>query len=153
MSESNDRKALRAYLRAVDDGGVSMADLGNIAEQAARAALALPDPTERLARALRDLLNCCQCANQAVLYEATSALAAHEHGIETPRGKWGIWCETWGGMTGSREGWMKINGVPCEFATEADAKVEAARQTRYMQRGPRGTTRTSYRYSARLMVL
>ena len=36
------------------------------------------EATEKLATALRNLLNCCQCANRDVVYQATCALAEIE---------------------------------------------------------------------------
>ncbi len=41
--------------------------------------------------------------------------------------QFGIWCEVWGGVTGSREAWMKRDGKVHAFLDEQEAIDEAAR--------------------------
>lgn len=43
---------------------------------------------------------------------------------------WGVWCEVWGGVTGSRSAWQKgKDGSPEAFATRELAE-EAAKERR-----------------------
>ena len=39
----------------------------------------------------------------------------------------GVWCTVSGGVTGSRESWMKENGEIKTFPSETDAETEAAK--------------------------
>jgi len=55
------------------------------------------------------------------------------HPVEIPEDEvllapreWGVWCEVWGGVTGSREAWLKSNGARATFATREEAEAEAA---------------------------
>ena len=61
----------------------------------------------------------------------------------------GIWCEVWGGVTGSRSSWMKRDDVVVEFATEEEAQAEADRLMEAVRSRPFSSV--SFRYSARRM--
>jgi hypothetical protein len=58
---------------------------------------------------------------------------------------WGVWCEVWGGVTGSREAWLKADGKVATFATKEEADAEARDQNNRTANNPRA----SFRYSAR----
>jgi hypothetical protein len=56
-----------------------------------------------------------------------------------------IWCEVWGGVTGSRAAWFKCNEAIHNFLTREAAQKEADRLN-----ADRATdTRASYRYTVR----
>jgi hypothetical protein len=42
-------------------------------------------------------------------------------------GPWGVWCEVWGGIMGSREAWLKNDDKIATFATHEEAEAEARR--------------------------
>ncbi len=42
----------------------------------------------------------------------------------------GIWCEVWGGVTGSREAWLRCDNARVRFADQTEAEREAERLTR-----------------------
>lgn len=56
-----------------------------------------------------------------------------------------IWCEVWGGVTGSRAAWLKQNGEIADFATREAAEAEAARLNDRTKDNPRA----SFSYSVR----
>lgn len=56
-----------------------------------------------------------------------------------------VWCEVWGGVTGSRQAWLKRDGKPVEFASMELAEQEAKR----LNETTASYQRASYRYSAR----
>jgi hypothetical protein len=59
-------------------------------------------------------------------------------------GRWAIWCSVDDGVTGHREAWLKGAGTVQTFATEDEARAEAAR----MQSIPK-LSRSSFTYTAR----
>ena len=61
-------------------------------------------------------------------------------------GWWGVWCRVSGGVTGTREAWLKRDGEREVFATEAEAAARAA----ILQAEMNGPHRTAdFRYTAR----
>lgn len=42
-------------------------------------------------------------------------------------GEWGVWCQVSGGVTGTREAWLKSNGEIQLFDSEDAARAEARR--------------------------
>jgi hypothetical protein len=60
---------------------------------------------------------------------------------------WGVWCEVWGGVTGSREAWLKIDGKVATFPTCDEAEAEARRLGQRMD--ARLYSAANFRYSAR----
>lgn len=46
--------------------------------------------------------------------------------------KYRIWASVSGGITGSREAWLKVNDEPVEYATRAEAQAEADKQNKLM---------------------
>jgi hypothetical protein len=66
---------------------------------------------------------------------------------------WGVWCEAWGDGSSYRAAWLKSNGMLATFATEAEAKVEAARLRAKKDGGGPVFSRTGiFSYSARLLT-
>lgn len=59
--------------------------------------------------------------------------------------KYGVWCEVFGGVTGSREAWLKSNGELMKFATFEEAQAEARR----CQSVDRRFSTANFRYTAR----
>ena len=57
---------------------------------------------------------------------------------------YGVWCQVWGGVTGSRAGWLKENGKPQVFATLAEAEQVAAEHQASIKDRPHGSARFSY---------
>ena len=59
----------------------------------------------------------------------------------------GIWCEVWGSVTGSRAAWMKNNGKVKYFEDQAEAEAEAVK----LNHKTNGNTyrSASFRYSVR----
>lgn len=60
--------------------------------------------------------------------------------------RWGVWCRVSGGVTGTREAWLKSLGVRQEFATKEEAEKEASALNERMN-GPYRTA--SFSYTAR----
>lgn len=61
-------------------------------------------------------------------------------------GTWGVWCEVWGGVTGSRCAWMKgADGAVMVFASEASAAIRAEEQAACVA----GNARAQFRYTPR----
>jgi hypothetical protein len=58
----------------------------------------------------------------------------------------GIWCEVWGGVTGSRAAWMKADGQLVRFGSREAAEAEAARLNERLN-GP--NARASFNYTVR----
>jgi len=48
--------------------------------------------------------------------------------------RWGVWCEFWGGVLGSRAGWRESEGKAVEYATFEEAEAEARRLTDSLDR-------------------
>lgn len=61
--------------------------------------------------------------------------------------KFGVWCEVWGGMSGSRESWLKENGKRSEYATASEAAEVAHKLTRGVAENPFRTA--NFRYTAK----
>ncbi len=59
--------------------------------------------------------------------------------------KYGVWCEVWGGVTGSREGWLKSMGEIMVFTNRDNAEQEAEHHNKRTANNPRA----SFRYSAK----
>lgn len=60
-----------------------------------------------------------------------------------PRELYGIWCEVWGGVTGSRAAWLKgDNGLRWETTNYNEAQSRAA----YLQEQVRNNNRASFSY-------
>lgn len=53
-----------------------------------------------------------------------------------------IWCRVSGGVTGTREAWLKSDGVVKEFATREAAQAEADKLNR-----PQPYSTASFRYT------
>jgi hypothetical protein len=62
----------------------------------------------------------------------------------TEKEKWGIWCEVWGGITGSRSAWLKDIDAIWE-----GTKEEAETMVRILMCQP-SEGRASFRYTAKL---
>lgn len=60
---------------------------------------------------------------------------------------YGVWCEVWGGVTGSRASWMKNNGERVEFATLKEAQDVAQKLTETIALNPHHTA--NFRYTAK----
>lgn len=58
---------------------------------------------------------------------------------------YGIWCEVWGGVTGSREGWMRDDQGILEFEDEEIAALAAAAA----QEGRSKSPTANFRYTVR----
>lgn len=54
-----------------------------------------------------------------------------------------IWCSVYGGVTGTREAWMKSEGEVMEFETREAAEAEAAKA----RAGTAGNSRCSFSYT------
>lgn len=59
--------------------------------------------------------------------------------------QYGIWCEVWGGKTGSRSAWLKVDEKPQLFPTFALAEEQAGR----IMAARQDNRKASYRYVAR----
>ena len=68
--------------------------------------------------------------------------AANEH-----PGTWGIYCTVSGGVTGSRQAWLKSDGELVEFGTREEAEAEATRLRNSV--GRHSATRFTYTATAR----
>lgn len=61
--------------------------------------------------------------------------------------RYGIWCEVWGGVTGSRSAWAKRAG---EIESFAELEAAIAQAEHYEQRSNGNPyAKASFRYSAR----
>jgi len=58
---------------------------------------------------------------------------------------YGVWCRVSGGMTGTREAWMKSGGRVARFETLEAAEAEAAKHNKAMNASPYRTAYFSYR--------
>lgn len=58
--------------------------------------------------------------------------------------KWGVWCQVSGGVTGTRQGWLKAGGEPMLFNSKESAEHCASVE----QAKPKGG-KTTYRYIVR----
>jgi hypothetical protein len=65
--------------------------------------------------------------------------------VETMETKFGVWCEVWGGVTGSRAAWLKSDGRFVEFETYEAAVEEAEKNNKRTA----NNVRASFHYSAR----
>jgi hypothetical protein len=61
--------------------------------------------------------------------------------------KFGVWCEVWGGITGSRAAWLKSNGQLVGFESYEAAVEEAEKHNERTA----NNVRASFHYSARLL--
>ena len=61
--------------------------------------------------------------------------------------KFGVWCEVWGGMTGSRESWLKENDKRKEFSSRESAERIAAELTSNVAQNPFRTA--NFRYTVK----
>jgi len=61
--------------------------------------------------------------------------------------KFGIWCEVWGGVTGSRKSWLTRLGTRMEFDSFSEAADEAAQLTNNVMSNP--YRKANFRYTAR----
>lgn len=82
---------------------------------------------------------------------ANSLLAAGHYALDAEEledelSRWGVWCEVWGGITGSREAWMKRDGKIARFVAREEAEAEAAKWNT-KNNGPYRSA--SFRYTAR----
>jgi hypothetical protein len=59
--------------------------------------------------------------------------------------KYRIWCEVWGGVTGSREAWMTKDNKILEFDDKKEADKEASECNRTMGRN----SPASFRYTVK----
>jgi hypothetical protein len=57
---------------------------------------------------------------------------------------YGVWCEVWGGVTGSRASWLKQNGQTAKFTTLEAAEKQAAEHQRTTMGSPYRTAIFSY---------
>ena len=95
---------------------------------------------------------CCDnCNSMKVLPErlrragSPELAQAFERGLVATK-DWGVWCEVWGGVIGSHQTWLKVDGKRVEFATREEAEAEARR----LMAGPASNPhRKADRYSAR----
>ena len=60
---------------------------------------------------------------------------------------YGIWCEVWGGVTGSRSSWLKEHGKIKVFTNRAEAELEAMGWTDRNARNP--NRKAEFRYTVR----
>lgn len=65
---------------------------------------------------------------------------------EVDGGPFAVWCRVSGGVTGTREAWLKSNGTLVLFDTRAEAEAEASRLNKQMNH-PHSTA--DFRYTAR----
>jgi len=65
----------------------------------------------------------------------------------TINGRWGVWCEVWGGVTGERANWLKEDRKLVEYATREEAEAEAERLMKRFADNP--YRKTGFRYSAK----
>ena len=56
----------------------------------------------------------------------------------------GIWCEVWGGVTGSRRSWLKAEGEIQRYDTREQAEAEAARLAQDRNSNPHRTATFNY---------
>jgi hypothetical protein len=61
--------------------------------------------------------------------------------------RWGVWCEVWSVLHGTREAWLKRNDTVAQFATCEEAEAEAERNMRRVYGNPHRVA--DFRYSAR----
>lgn len=61
--------------------------------------------------------------------------------------EYGVWCEVWGGVTGSRQSWMKEDGVIQRFADKDEAQKVADDLNRSFGQNPHRVA--NFRYSVR----
>jgi hypothetical protein len=59
----------------------------------------------------------------------------------------GVWCEVWSGVTGSRSAWLKSNGVVQTFETHEEAERRASDLN--IQMNGRPHRKADFRYSVR----
>lgn len=61
--------------------------------------------------------------------------------------RYGVWCRVSGGMTGTREAWLKSEGVLCVYETFEAAAAEAKK----WNDAPRYNSVATFRYTAKEM--
>ena len=59
--------------------------------------------------------------------------------------QYGIWCRVTGGVTGTREAWLKSEGTPHLWTDRATSAAEAERLNKVMNSHPHRTTYFQYR--------
>lgn len=62
---------------------------------------------------------------------------------------YGIWCEVWGGQTGSRAAWLKSDGKMVVYETKAEAEARAAFYNDLRNNGGNFYGTATFRYTAR----
>lgn len=63
--------------------------------------------------------------------------------VEAEPRTWGVWCEVWGGVTGSRAAWLKSDGA-LRMMTRAEAIAEAERLQSSIASNPNRIAEFSY---------
>jgi len=62
---------------------------------------------------------------------------------------YGVWCEVWGGVTGTRSSWLQSNGEVWVFTNRREAEQQAMLYTRTIANNPH--RKAEFRYTVQVM--